>query len=179
MFGLKIFVRVQTFRRGPPVLPYNFCNPVRWITPWILSFQISCVTANITIYRRPLVKYDIRRKWFQQKWFLERNNVKSYILCKSIWDKEFSYFGITPWVLIFWISCYTKYCTSQRKHCQRHNRPKALSTLTKLATFGLSRSFNKVWSFCQWEPNSTVTCQGHMNQVLPTLLGDSGIESRQ
>ena len=29
MFGLKIFVRVQTFRRVPPVLPCNFCHPVR------------------------------------------------------------------------------------------------------------------------------------------------------
>ena len=28
MFGLKIFVRVQTFRRVPPVLPCNFCHPV-------------------------------------------------------------------------------------------------------------------------------------------------------
>ena len=27
MFGLKIFVRVQTFRRVPPVLPCNFCHP--------------------------------------------------------------------------------------------------------------------------------------------------------
>ena len=29
MFGLKIFVRVQTFRRVPPVLPRNFCHPVQ------------------------------------------------------------------------------------------------------------------------------------------------------
>ena len=27
MFGLKIFVGVQTFRRGPPVPPHNFCYP--------------------------------------------------------------------------------------------------------------------------------------------------------
>ena len=27
MFGLKIFVRVQIFRRVPPVLPCNFCHP--------------------------------------------------------------------------------------------------------------------------------------------------------
>ena len=27
MFGLKIFVWVQTFRRVPPVLPRNFCHP--------------------------------------------------------------------------------------------------------------------------------------------------------
>ena len=27
MFGLKIFVRVQTFRWVPPVLPCNFCHP--------------------------------------------------------------------------------------------------------------------------------------------------------
>ena len=29
MFGLKIFVRVQTFRRVPPVLLRNFCHPGR------------------------------------------------------------------------------------------------------------------------------------------------------
>ena len=27
MFGLKLFVWVQTFRRVPPVLPRNFCHP--------------------------------------------------------------------------------------------------------------------------------------------------------
>ena len=27
MFGLKIFVQVQTFMRIPPVLPCNFCHP--------------------------------------------------------------------------------------------------------------------------------------------------------
>ena len=27
MFGLKIFIWVQTFRRVPPVLPFNFCHP--------------------------------------------------------------------------------------------------------------------------------------------------------
>ena len=27
MFRLKIFVRVQTFRRVPPALPRNFCHP--------------------------------------------------------------------------------------------------------------------------------------------------------
>ena len=27
MFRLKIFVRVQTFRRVPPMLPRNFCHP--------------------------------------------------------------------------------------------------------------------------------------------------------
>ena len=27
MFGLKIFVRIQTFRRGLPVPPQNFCHP--------------------------------------------------------------------------------------------------------------------------------------------------------
>ena len=37
MFRLKIFVRVQTFRRVPPVLPCNFCHPgndnVGWGNP--------------------------------------------------------------------------------------------------------------------------------------------------
>ena len=31
MFGIKIFVRVKTFRRVPPVLPRNFCHPVCYI----------------------------------------------------------------------------------------------------------------------------------------------------
>ena len=30
MFGLKIFIRVQTFWRGPPVPPRNFCHPGSW-----------------------------------------------------------------------------------------------------------------------------------------------------
>ena len=31
LFGPKIFVRVQTFRRVPPVLPRNFCHPgIEW-----------------------------------------------------------------------------------------------------------------------------------------------------
>ena len=30
MFGLKIFVRVQTFRRVPPVLPRSSCHPGVW-----------------------------------------------------------------------------------------------------------------------------------------------------
>ena len=38
MFGLKIFVRVQTFRRVPPVLPRNFCHPVSYIE-W--TYRIS------------------------------------------------------------------------------------------------------------------------------------------
>ena len=35
------------------------------------------------------------------------------------------------------------------RHCQRHNRPKALSTLTHSTTLLQSRSFNKLWSLCQ------------------------------
>ena len=35
MFGLKIFVRVQTFRRGPPVHPRNFCHSFsHWPLTW-------------------------------------------------------------------------------------------------------------------------------------------------
>ena len=44
MFGLKIFVRVQTFQRGPPVPPHNFCHP---------GTQYTCVRAFLT----PLLLY--------------------------------------------------------------------------------------------------------------------------
>ena len=50
MFGLHIFVRVQTFWRVPPVLPRNFCHPginrtvhqyVRMISPILQLFLFS------------------------------------------------------------------------------------------------------------------------------------------
>ena len=34
MFGLKIFVRVQTFRQGLPVPPHNFCHPASVHHTW-------------------------------------------------------------------------------------------------------------------------------------------------
>ena len=38
MFGLKLFVRVQTFRRGPQVPPHNFCHPAQVSdTPKVIS----------------------------------------------------------------------------------------------------------------------------------------------
>ena len=40
MFGLKIFVRVQTFRRVPPVLPRNFCHPGRECNPDIRKWVV-------------------------------------------------------------------------------------------------------------------------------------------
>ena len=41
MFGLKIFVRVQTFRRVPPVLPCNFCHPdCRYVLFLVQSFLL-------------------------------------------------------------------------------------------------------------------------------------------
>ena len=47
MFGLEIFVRVQTFRQVPPVLPCNFCHPdmdqpaVQYIRGFIKTFTFS------------------------------------------------------------------------------------------------------------------------------------------
>ena len=35
MFGLKIFVRVQTFWRGPPVPPHNFCHPAQGFDEYV------------------------------------------------------------------------------------------------------------------------------------------------
>ena len=50
MFGLKVFVQVQTFRRGPPVPPHNFCHPglnraneLHYITPMI---NMQCVPRS-------------------------------------------------------------------------------------------------------------------------------------
>ena len=43
MFKLKIFVRVQTFRRGPPVPPRNFCHPGKIHGTWlIIRWLLTC-----------------------------------------------------------------------------------------------------------------------------------------
>ena len=53
MFGLKIFVRVQTFRRVPPVLPRNFCHPVISTLPdekrWFIMMYIIIIINVIMI----------------------------------------------------------------------------------------------------------------------------------
>ena len=48
MFRLKIFVRVQTFRRVPPVLPCNFCHPA-WdkMCPLV---QVLLLAHNSSVY---------------------------------------------------------------------------------------------------------------------------------
>ena len=48
MFGLKTFVRVQTFRRGAPVPPRNFCNP-GWLFDLVLFFILrwSCFSVKV------------------------------------------------------------------------------------------------------------------------------------
>ena len=47
MFGLKIFVRVQTFRRVPPVLPRNFCHPDSYILPRFHKFLLPVLRGTL------------------------------------------------------------------------------------------------------------------------------------
>ena len=78
MFGLKIFVRVQTFRRGPPVPPHNFCHPGCFILSFVLYCRLSslprrCLLVCVCIlyfmcfcfsllYLLPLVSRSVARK---------------------------------------------------------------------------------------------------------------------
>ena len=51
MFGLKIFVRVQTFRQVPPVPPNNFCHPASAYNqspPW------GCVTIPYWTFKNQI-----------------------------------------------------------------------------------------------------------------------------
>ena len=49
MFGLRIFVRVQIFRRVPPVLPRNFCHPAS-IYSKFLWYCLIC--SNLALLKR-------------------------------------------------------------------------------------------------------------------------------
>ena len=49
MFRLKIFVRVQTFRRVPPVLPRNFCHPDE-VSDFYSSLLQPQTTRNCNLY---------------------------------------------------------------------------------------------------------------------------------
>ena len=46
MFGLKTFVQVQTFRRGPPLSPYNFCHPASYNTSLYLHEVFNILPEN-------------------------------------------------------------------------------------------------------------------------------------
>ena len=51
MFGLKIFVRVQTFRRVPPVLPRNFCHPGRGCYIVLDYSPVQCHITEVRFFR--------------------------------------------------------------------------------------------------------------------------------
>ena len=51
---LKIFVRVQTFRRVPPVLPRNFCHPGAW---YVLISTFTDFYSFLGVCRRLLETY--------------------------------------------------------------------------------------------------------------------------
>ena len=61
MFGLKIFVRVKTFRQGPPVPPHNFCYPV--IHCSVLYCLKLAILKMAEIKERPLI-------WFCCPWLM-------------------------------------------------------------------------------------------------------------
>ena len=54
MFGLKIFVRVQTFRRGPPVLLCHFCH-----SGWVGSNVWDKVQKKTFFLHLPLLGWKI------------------------------------------------------------------------------------------------------------------------
>ena len=67
MFGLKIFVRVQTFWRAPPVLPCNFCHPDAWKL-WYFFLQkqhLTCIpnVKSFPVYRSKWARELDLRKW--------------------------------------------------------------------------------------------------------------------
>ena len=57
MFGLKIFVQVQTFWRGPPVPPYNFCHPGIKHNSWKVGFG----PPNSELVKREVEKQKSRK----------------------------------------------------------------------------------------------------------------------
>ena len=56
MFKLKIFVRVQTFRRVPPVLPRNFCHPAVLQLDFdrVSSWTVAFLTLRLLLWLRNL-----------------------------------------------------------------------------------------------------------------------------
>ena len=64
MFGLKIFVRVQTFWRVPPVLPRNFCHPVlKWYCSFRDLYDLILECCNVREEERP--SFRLIQNWFE------------------------------------------------------------------------------------------------------------------
>ena len=61
MFGLKTFVRVQTFRRVPPVLPCNFCHPDPYLSPKSLRLRLISNGLRPHLY----ISAIWYKNWFQ------------------------------------------------------------------------------------------------------------------
>ena len=87
MFGLKIFVRVQTFRRVPPVLPCNFCHPA-------VLCNLSC---EHSVRRAIVIRRDTLHTKFSSQGKLWQLAQKEYILLShdecinhrmSVWFRE-------------------------------------------------------------------------------------------
>ena len=84
MFGLKIFVRVQTFRRVPHVLPRNFCHPASHIPILLLS-------ASKVVCRTPFLVWRVNTTWKCFKWLDIRScqtKLASPQWNLEVWDKE-------------------------------------------------------------------------------------------
>ena len=77
MFGLKIFVRVQTFRRVPPVLPCNFCHPALMHILWF------CTLCLYTVMQLFLTSSCLPRFSFPAK-FSKITNGLPWIVLSSI-----------------------------------------------------------------------------------------------
>ena len=60
MFGLKIFVRVQTFRRVPPVLPRNFCHPDKDKDKQQTSQKLLMLSSPLSDWHSPTLNVMIR-----------------------------------------------------------------------------------------------------------------------
>ena len=100
MFGLKIFVRVQTFWRGPPVPPHNFCHPGGATYRRHLSCRKSEKMSSRPDWGAASL-LNLFKRYFQQEYFL-----KEWILhtldSPNCWYFSFSSFTTLTSLLKLW-----------------------------------------------------------------------------
>ena len=123
MFGLKISVWVQTFRRVSPVLPCNFCHPAKryhfLVCPWPLIIQLESTStrsssicwkfqtalgwASLPALRYKFDKYRLNFEASE----LQMSNISfdtetiRFIFCISTVARSRTFFNIHLWFCLF------------------------------------------------------------------------------
>ena len=85
MFGFKIFVRVETFWRAPPVRPFNFCHPACAKNAYLAILGGSTPNGKHHL-KFPFWLFEPLPKdnYLKELWLVPAHAILAILLCPSV-----------------------------------------------------------------------------------------------